>query len=265
MTRHRSYFAAAAAIVLVTLIWPSAAQAQIKWVAAPYIWGANITVRGDINETDAIDRTRAFSSIVEDTDFAFMGYLEGRGERYGFFVDTAFLNLGSQEATLEVMPVGTPSVAGIESDAKTTLLDAVVFLRPAGGDSGLDVFIGLRYLDLDVKYDISYTGITAPTRLQVDENLINAIAGIRYIANLGQAWNLALRADAGAGDAKLTWNAQALAGYQFNEVFGLHFGYKYQEHKFESDFEPPSVGGLAYNVDSKLEFGGPLVGVTFRF
>ena len=246
---------------------PSVADAQLKWEVAPYLWVGNISVRADIDEIDAIDRTKNFANSSDDTDFTGMGYFQVRADRYGAFADVAFLNLGSSEGTLTVNPPGPSTVTGIETDLKTTLFDAVVFYRPGGGDDGLDVFVGLRYLDVDQKLNVTYTGGTDVRLLQVDENLINGIAGIRYVKRIVDRWDVNLRLDAGAGDAELTWNAQAGAGWWFNDNMALRFGYKYTELKFESDVEDPfpTTDPRDINVDSKLEFSGPFAGVLFRF
>ena len=254
-----------AALSCIALLLPSSADAQIKWSVAPYVWSANITRRVDIEGIDVIDRTTTANSLLDKTDFAFMGYFEGRGERYGAFADISFLNLGAERETVVITPAIGPNVAPtIETDMKLTFYDLVGFIRPAGGDEGLDVYLGVRVADIDQKFDIVYPGNVPSTRvLQIDESLMNGIAGLRYSMSFTDKWDLAGRADAGAGDAKFTWNAQVTAGYWFGDsrIASARFGWRYTEMKFEND--EGEDGQI--QTDSKLELSGPLVGVLFRF
>src|SRR5678816_4522624 len=89
------------------LLAPVTAQAQLQWTVAPYVWGPNLTFRGDINNLDAIDRTLRFGTTLDETDFAGMLYLEAKGQHYGAFLDTTYFNLGDQKAIVEVNPLAT--------------------------------------------------------------------------------------------------------------------------------------------------------------
>ena len=268
MTRPRFAILIAMAVAVAVIAFP--VDAQIKWTIGPYLFASSVTLRADVDGRDVVDRTLRFGSTLDETDFAGMGYFEGRGQRWGMFADVAFYNLGNTEGNLHATPASDLIVSHTEGDLKTTLLDVVGFLHPAGGDSGLDVFMGIRYVDIDQKLDVVFTDPSVdPTRFQVDKNLINAIAGIRYLKPINDKWDLTFRADAGAGDAEFTWNAQAGAGFWLGDSHrtALRFGYKHLELKFEedSDVEHPSQDFEEINIDSKLEFSGPFVGIDIRF
>lgn len=251
------------AVLVCGVLMPASASAEVVWTIAPYLWSTDITRRADINEADAFDKT--YSSLLDETNFAGMGFIDVRSGRYGAFADIAFLNLGDQDEDLEfAVPAQGPVVFpdAIVTDAKFTFLDAVGYYRPGGGDEGLDVYLGVRMADVDQKFDVQYPGNVSDRVFQVDENYLNGIAGIRYSKAFSDKWDFSGRADAGAGDAEFTWNAQATAGYWFGDskVAQLRFGYRYMEMKFETDLEEVDV-----NIDSKLEVSGPLVGVLFQF
>ena len=270
MTRCKSSIFLVVVVAFAGTLIALPADAQIKWTIGPYLFASSVTLRADVDGRDTVDRTLRFGSTLDETDFAGMGYLEARGSRWGAFADLAFYNLGNTEGNLHATPASDLVVSGTEGDLKTTLLDLVGFLHPAGADSGLDIFMGIRYVDIDQKLDVLFTDPSVgPLRLQVDKNLINAIAGFRYLKPINDKWDITLRADAGAGDAKFTWNAQAGAGYWFGDSHrtALRFGYKHLELKFEedSDAEVPSQDFEEINIDSKLEFSGPFVGVDIRF
>jgi hypothetical protein len=244
-------------------LFASAASAQMKWTFAPYLWGSDVTARADVNGRDVLDRTANFSSVLDHTDFAGMAYLEGRGERYGFFIDTTFLNTGSQNTTLNAMPVAPPAVYvnSVKGDTKTTLVDAVIFYHPAGLSSGLDVYLGARILDLDQKLDYTWNDGTGTThRLQNTDTQTNAIAGVRWVGKISDVWDVSGRVDAGAGDARFTWNGQLTGGYWFGakKNMSVRAGWKYTEIKYESDQD-------RIHIDSKLELSGPLVGFMIRW
>jgi hypothetical protein len=242
------------------LLAPVAHAQGVQWTVAPYLWGASITVRGDVNELDVIDRTSTFSETLDDTDFAGMGYIEARGSKFGFFADNTYLNLGKQVASdVHVDPRSTIAPSNIEGDMKMSTLDAVGFYHPGSAQDGLDVYLGARMLDVDQKLDVTFSSGTH--RVQVDKTSWNGIVGLRYAKMVNPRWGIGGRADIGAGDAKLTWNTQATAGWWFGERhnMSLQFGWKYMETKLESDDDEEP------HVDSKIEVSGPLVGFSYRF
>ncbi len=63
-----------------------------EFVVAPYLWMAgmigDVTVKGTDSEVDA-----GFSDILDSLDAAFLGYIEARKGKWGFYTDASYLKL----------------------------------------------------------------------------------------------------------------------------------------------------------------------------
>jgi hypothetical protein len=226
----------------------SAAEADgWEWMVEPYAWAASIgtDMRIVSPPTDA-DSDSSFSDIIDKLDGVFMGRVEGRNERFGVFADFIYLGLadGSQRRVMRT-----------DTDLDTRLLDAAVSLRFGGEcDSGLDVYAGARYIDLDLTTRfVPDNPAFAPRTLDTGTHYLDLLLGARYAWPLSPRWSLTLRGDGSLGQTDGTWSASAMAGYRTGNGAWL-FGYRYMEAELGSD-----------NADVTLDLSGPLAGYGFRF
>lgn len=225
----------------------TAAESGWEWMVEPYVWAASIgtDLRTVTPPTDA-DSDSSFSDVIDKLDGVFMGRVEGRNERFGAFADFIYLGLadGSQRRVLST-----------DTDLDARLFDLAASMRFGGErDSGLDIYGGLRYVDLDLTTRFMPDNPAfSPRTVDAGTHYSDFLIGARYAWPLSPRWNLTLRGDASFGQTDGTWSASAMAGYRTGNGAWL-FGYRYMEAKLGDD-----------NADVKLDLGGPVFGYGFRF
>lgn len=245
-SRRRS----AAMVMLGLIVASSSAWAQDPgwdWMAGPYAWGAGIgtdmrTVRPP---TDASGET-SFSDIIDKLDGVFMVRVEGRSDRYGVFADFIYLGLADQTQR---------RVLSTSTDLDTRLLDAAFSVRLSGDrEAGLDLFAGVRYIDVDVTVRFEPDNPEFETRtLDVGKTYVDLLMGGRYAWRFSDRWGMTLGVDASMGETEGTWSASAMASYRTRNGAWL-FGYRYLEAELGNS-----------NADVTIDMSGPVVGYGFRF
>ena len=84
-------------IIAVSGLLPQRSNAEgIDWTIAPYFWGSGVGLDVTINDDPVIGTDVPLSDLIDKLDGVFMGHFEGRGERFGVFVDTIYLSLADQ-------------------------------------------------------------------------------------------------------------------------------------------------------------------------
>lgn len=223
----------------------AAQDGEWEWIAAPYLWAPSISTDLRTGQPPAENRS-SFSSIIDKIDGAFLGHVEGQGERYGMFADYIFLGLADGR--------DFPRIS-TRSDLDSQLFEMAVVWNPADGRyRGLDVFAGLRYVDVDLTVKFAPTNpVFAPSERNVDKSYSDFMAGARYTWALSERWALTVRGDGSAGDTEGTWNASAVAQYRVR--YGQWaFGYRHLSMEVETG-----------NTNTQIELSGPVVGFGFVF
>ena len=111
-------------------------SSDLDWLGVAYVWGTDISV-------DAGDRSIdvEVSDVIDKLEMAFLGHVEAQGEDIGGFVDVVFMGVGDK--------VSRPA-ADLNADLDMTLMDLAAVWSPAAERfSGVEVFGGLRYVDVD--------------------------------------------------------------------------------------------------------------------
>lgn len=123
------------------------------------------------------------------------------------------------------------------------------------GRKGLfNLLLGARYFSAE-----STLGLTSGAPLNLDETayskpaIWNGFIGGEGRFELGKNWYLPLYLDLGTGGSDFTWQGVAAVGYDFGWISPV-LGYRHLSFDQGGDSE----------VD-KLSFGGPELGVAFRF
>jgi hypothetical protein len=123
-----------------------------------------------------------------------------------------------------------------------------------GRYKGVDVFAGLRHVDVDFALQVDPVNPALQGgALHSSKKFDDLMIGARYNWELSQRWGLTLRGDGSFGDTAGTWNASAVAQYRTTHGAWL-FGYRY----LSMDLEP--VG-----KEINIRMSGPEVGYAFKF
>jgi hypothetical protein len=222
----------------------------------PYMWAlsldGDITVEGNKSSVD-ID----FDTIFDDLNLAMMVEMEGRKDRFGFFVSPIYAQLEDDTHLLDVeIDIWIVEFGGfyrlgtwpLDSQSKTSNPSLTV-----------DVYAGGRYTY--VKLDLDGKGILDGV---IDDSghqdWVDPIVGLRTLWDLSPKWTASLTGDVGGfGVASdFTWQARALLGYKINDHARIFGGYRWMGWDYED-----GSGADKFEWDVTLE--GPIFGLSWDF
>jgi hypothetical protein len=250
--------AAAAALTLATAL-PARAQATAegrptvamdgKWhfTVAPYFWFSGIKGDVSVKGLPSVPIEISFSEAMSNFHFGFLGAFEGRKDRWGFALDTFYLDL-------HVPVQGT--IAG-RSDLEATVKDLVtegdVFYRVASGGrkdnpATLDLLVGARYYDTSAQLNATfpYQGVVAGEKRGL--SWTDAVTGLRFRAPLGSRAAFLGRADVAFFGSKITWNLTGDLAVGLSERWTVGAGWRYLDIDYEKGSgATASVVNLAYS------------------
>lgn len=238
-----------AAVVLMAMTCCPPAHAQSDdawhWTVVPFAWLVGVQVEAKLN--GAPGGESRFPNFLDTFDGAFQGHVEGMRGAWGGFTDFTYLGLSSGR--------DRPGFHS-EADFDTRLFELAALWRPgAQRDTGVDVFAGLRYIDLD------FTGRLFPTNPQlpyydhhIGRSYSDFMVGARYTWALSDRWGLTVRADGSWGQTDGTWGVSGVVRYRTQNGEWL-FGYRH----LDAELGGGSGDGVMVDVD------GPEIGYGFRF
>jgi hypothetical protein len=215
----------------------------MDWIGVVYLWATEISVDSRDRSVDI-----AFSDIVDKLEMAFLGHVEAQGEDFGGFADVVFMGLGNRESR---------QAADLNTDLDMTLMDlALVWSPSAEPFSGVEVFGGLRYIDVDFGLVVDPVPPALPdVRTGIDKEYADVLLGARYAAPINEHWRLVFGADLSDGDTEGTWSIGGFGVYR-NGAHRLYAGYRHLE------VELAAQGG---DERVKQTFSGPAIGYGFAF
>lgn len=215
------------------------------WMVAPYLWAA--TIGTDVRaEVPPADTETEFSDIIDKLDGAFLLHLEGQGDHFGVFADLIFLGVAGDKD----LPL-----SHTESDLDTWLIEAAGVWSPSDGRArGLDLFAGLRYVDVDLSVQVDPINPLFDTAtIGTNKGYSDLMVGARYTWALSERWGLTLRGDGSFGDTEGTWSASAIAQYRTGNG-GWLFGYRHLSVEIKTG-----------DSDTEITMSGPAIGYGFSF
>lgn len=218
------------------------------WMVAPYVWAADISTDLQVRQPPpgGFVADTQFDGIVDDIDGAFQIHAEAKRDRFGIFTDFTYLGLAS----------GTERPRfNTQSDLDLRLFE-LAGIWSVGSDprTGLDVFAGLRYIDLDLTVRFDPTNpLFNDSSFKSGETYSDFMLGARYTWALSDRWELILRGDGSFGETEGTWNASAVATYRMTHGQWM-FGYRYLTGELKA-------GDSSVDVT----MAGPMIGYGFNF
>ena len=217
-----------------------------EWRVAPYAWAVSVGTDLGSDRFPSADNNVSFSNVIDKVDAAFQMHAEGQGERFGMFGDYSYLSLGDSHNFDRFLT---------RSHLDFQLLELAAVWNPSDGTYiGVDVFAGLRYIDVDLKVRFEPGDPLLPTvERDINDSYADFMVGARYTWSLSDRWALTVRGDGSYGETDGTWNVSATAEYEVK--YGVWaFGYRYLSVDIESGTS---------NADITLH--GPAVGFAFVF
>ena len=232
-----SWTVAAAAALLSAMATPAvhaeshAESDKWRWTGKLYLWASGIkgtTITG--GEIDV-----EFDDLVDNLDFALMGGVEASNGTRSFIGDLIYMDLEGEETS------SLPGPGPGQRQAKGQLEGWVVNMLGAYrfGDTDratADLIFGGRYLDIDVKIDVT-NNLPPPfpggNSFSGGDSVIDAVVGLRGGIKLSESFYVPYIVDVGKGESDLTW--QAMVGIGWRPAWGeITLAYRQIEWEFDS-------------------------------
>jgi hypothetical protein len=242
-------------------------RAEVEWQIAPYLWAADVGADVTINNDPVLGTTVPFSDLVDKLDSALMLHVEGRGSEsdIGGFFDLISMDLSDSN----IIPVGPggPILGDLVTTAalSMSLYEGAVTFRFGDLDIDrfvLDIFGGIRYVDVDIDARITLPG---PAGTVINRSIavseLDGLMGVRAIGKMSDRWHYRLRGDYSAFGTEGTVNLLATIGYTFGQtgLFSMDFGYRYLTMELADNLSNGATSS------SDISFSGPAVGFVFSF
>ena len=247
-TMFRNCIGLAAVTVLAMILYiPAIAIAETDhWQNEVTVYGWFSDISGTTN--NGAELTYEVEDILEDLQMIFMGGYEGRYGRWSIIADLVYLDVSEDSNT--TVPAGP---ATVDLELSTLLAGAAVGYDLVHTDGfRVAAVAGMRYLDIEVKSDLSIGGSSYSSSTRSQDG-IDGIIGIRGNIKLGDQFFLPFYADIGTGDSDLSYQVFVGIGYAFG--WGdIRLGYRYLTIELEDN-----------SPMEDLTINGPVLGAGFRF
>ena len=256
-------------VALVAAAVPSWAQSRGRpteamdgawhFTIAPYMWATGISGSASVANLPEVPIDVSFSDIISDLDFAVLGYVEGRKDRFGFALDVMYVNLGPPVES-DAPVIGKLS---LKADVRSTIAEGFVFYRLATGGRGdnpatLDVLAGTRYSDNRTRLTATTdAGIAYDGKFQ-DLGWWDALAGVKFSAPLGSRLALLGRADVAGFGSKLTWNLEGELAFRASYHWAFGAGWRHLDVDYEKG------EGLERKVFN-IAYDGPMAWLAYSW
>jgi hypothetical protein len=242
-----------------------------KWEFAATLYGFIPTIDGTVTyagDTRSSDFNLSKSDVINHLKMTFMGALDAHNGPWGIFNDVLYVNLGATNSLTRNFSLGNielpvNATADLSLSLKATVWTVAGEYRVTSDPAWtVDLLAGARLLDLKPTLGYRISGDLGPVALpsgsgskSVSANLWDGIIGVkgRYAFGDERKWFVPLYLDVGAGQTQLTWQGAGGVGYAYGwgEVVAL---YRYLDWN-----------GQSGKSIQKLDLGGPMIGVTFRW
>jgi hypothetical protein len=237
-------------------------QNDWEFQVAPYMWfisaDGDLTVKGNKK-----DISLDFSDIWEEFNIGAMVEFEGRKNKFGFYGNVIYGNLGKDASAGDVLI--DPDINILWTSLGGTYRVGTWNLSEQGGKETptvtLDTYLAIRYTYLDI--ELGFEGIPIPKK-EGDQEWLEPLLGVRTIWSLSERWKLSVAGGIGgvAFGSDFAWDAFGLLGYQFSlfgndnaTVFG---GYKAMYQDYDD-------GDGADKFEWDITLHGPIAGLKIAF
>lgn len=247
----RNFLAAAVAALAVQSAMPAAAEDADKccFRLTPYYWAVGIDGNLEINDEQGstnIDFNQDIGDVTDNLEFNGSLMLEHNKGNWSNFAAVDYIKTENDDTDINV------AGSEIEVEADTLLATAATGYRfGAGGDSWVDLLVGVRY----GKIDLEFNEKNGPGSINADDDLVDGIVMLRPRVALGRNWAFSPTASVGAGDSDLVWELAPELVYTNNCCnLEVRFGYRTVNYEIEEG-----------DAEADFSFQGPMVGLGFAF
>jgi hypothetical protein len=248
---------------------PSGSDGGWQFSLTPYLWLPSVsgTLNYDVppgaGGGPGVDV--GGNDYLQNLESALMLGGEARKGSWAIFSDLILLEFGNEKAEIRgvsgpggvvQVPLNVNTTTSLEGVLWQLAVSHAISHSPA---NTFEVLGGFRYFAIESTLDWQLAGpiglFPQSGSFSQKEDLLDAIVGVRGKLRFGDGnrWLVPYYLDAGAGAAKLTWQAMAGIGHGFKWGDVL-FTYRHLSYEQESDEHLQD-----------LSFSGPALGAAFRF
>jgi len=214
----------------------------------------------------------SMKEVLENLEGFFFGYVEVQKGRWFAALDAARASLAFDDSLSPGPGPGVP----LELEIEQTILEARAGYRVMGPDfstvacdpavtccckTALDVFVGVRYWDVEQELSVQLPNVTLQLEEQID--WVDPIVGARFLWYASPRFGVSLRADVGGfglwSDAsEFSWQVSAIGIWRFARNWGLEFGYR------ALNVDRVTGSGASQNgLDMTMH--GPVLGISYHW
>lgn len=220
---------------------------------APYAWlaGQDGTVATLIGLPPADIDIDFWDDIFGNINGAIFLVGEARKEKFGVFMDLAYVNIEIDDAAL------VPFFSSIVSQTESWIVSGAGFYRIVEKTGAfLDFLAGIRYWSVDSTLELR-PGFLPGRNVSNKEDWVDPLVGMKGFSSLGESkffisGGLAIGGFGVGSD--FMWDVNVNLGYRWTDTFSTTLGYRYLDVDYEDD-------GFLYDVAQN----GPVLGLSWRF
>ncbi len=232
---------------------PAAAQASDEWqvnFTPLYFWATELDGQMTAG-ANTVPIFLEFKDAADNLAGAFSFHLEAGKGRWGMFADLNYI----KQSTDADFTVASRVVTGT-IELKNTIFEAggSYLVSP---QSNFALIAGLRTYTLAPK--ITFTSSVTRAPFDESQTSANGFVGFTLRPKLTEKLMFVSRADIGAGNAEMTWSAEAGFDYSVKPWLGLGIGYKALGIDIGSD--DAAEGVTEYDITHY----GPIFGARFHW
>ncbi len=225
------------------------------YMVEAYILATNIEGDLGIGRVANAEVDIDFIDILEALKLAGMFHAEAfHKNTWGLIFDYGFMKLEDDK----LLRFG----GSIETEIRQGVMEMFLARRFVLDKGHVDIFAGMRWWDNDIDADVNTVILPGSATINIDENWVDPVIGVRWFNPISDKWTLQLRGDIGgfgvASDS--TWKIGAGAKYKIKENWILDMQYVGTWVDYE-DGTPGIPGSFAYDTVTH----GPLLGIIYDF
>lgn len=222
----------------------------------PYLMALNIEGEGSMGRATGVPINVNYKDILEHLDMAAMLHFEALHKSgWGLMMDYAFMDVSKKTST---------SQGGfIKASLRQGILEALGFYRTKYGNSEIDYFTGVRWWDNNSSLLIDPAILPGTINVDIEEDWVDLVAGVRLITTINKDWNLVARADLGGFGISADFTSTVETGltYKISDLMVLDLKYKATWVDYDNENNTGSMGDFQY----KTIVHGPVLGLIFNF
>lgn len=237
------------------------------WQYELSLYGFAIGIDGDvgIRNVDA-EVDVGFDDILENLDFAAMGFVAGRNDTWSLVLDATYLKLSAESSNARSI-VNTTLTTTLEAEIEQLGVEGFVGRRILGNRESetpyrIDLMGGLRYNNIsgELSAQASLLGLTAAAQRKREIDWIDPVIGLRGEVWTSDRFRLLGWVDYGGFGigADSTWQVAAGVNYLAWDRVSLYALYRALAFDYEE-------GAGADRIKLDLTYSGPMVGIGYRF